>query len=485
MQQAIYPRIIQGGMGVAVSAWPLARAVSLRGELGVVSGTGIDVVMARRLQLGDVGGHIAEALAHFPIPEMAARVWDKYFVHGGKAPDAPYKSKAVPSINPAQSAVDSMVVANFVEVFLAKRGHNGLVGINLLEKIQLPTIPSLFGAMLAGVDYVIMGAGIPRAIPAILDKLAMREPTELEIDVTGLEPGEKATIPFDPTPYGDTPLTRPKFLAIVSSTLLATVLARKIVRPVDGFVIEGFSAGGHNAPPRGDVRLSEEGEPIYGEKDIPDLSRIRDLGLPFWLAGSYGAPGKLEEAQAMGAEGIQVGTAFAFCEESGIRPDIRHRVIRRSVEGAVTVFTDPKASPTGFPIKILQDEETLSTKQNYEKRTRICDMGYLREVYKKPDGKIGYRCGSEPLDDYVMKGGDIAETVGRKCICNGLLTTVGLGQIQKGGVAELPIVTAGDDVANVCRYLKPGQDTYTADDVIDLLLSPANAKSPELLECAR
>ena len=36
------PRIIQGGMGVAISDWGLAQAVSRTGQLGVVSGTGID-----------------------------------------------------------------------------------------------------------------------------------------------------------------------------------------------------------------------------------------------------------------------------------------------------------------------------------------------------------------------------------------------------------------------------------------------------------
>ncbi len=48
-----FPSIIQGGMGVAISGWPLANAVARRGELGVVSGTILEVVMARRLQLGD------------------------------------------------------------------------------------------------------------------------------------------------------------------------------------------------------------------------------------------------------------------------------------------------------------------------------------------------------------------------------------------------------------------------------------------------
>ncbi len=65
------PVLIQGGMGVAVSDWRLARAVSEAGHLGVVSGTALDAVMARRLQLGDPGGHIRRALAAFPVPEAA------------------------------------------------------------------------------------------------------------------------------------------------------------------------------------------------------------------------------------------------------------------------------------------------------------------------------------------------------------------------------------------------------------------------------
>ena len=49
------PVIIQGGMGVAVSSWHLAREVSRAGHLGVVSGTALDAVLARTLQDGDPG----------------------------------------------------------------------------------------------------------------------------------------------------------------------------------------------------------------------------------------------------------------------------------------------------------------------------------------------------------------------------------------------------------------------------------------------
>src|SRR5665647_1041783 len=85
-----WPVVIQGGMGVAVSSWQLARAVSQTGQLGVVSGTALDVVIARRLQDGDVGGHVRRALESFPVPAMAQRMMSRYFLEGGRAPGQPY-----------------------------------------------------------------------------------------------------------------------------------------------------------------------------------------------------------------------------------------------------------------------------------------------------------------------------------------------------------------------------------------------------------
>ena len=73
------PRIIQGGMGVAVSNWKLARAVSKAGHLGVVSGTALDVVLVRRLQDGDPGGHVRRAMESFPMPEVVAYVMKRFF----------------------------------------------------------------------------------------------------------------------------------------------------------------------------------------------------------------------------------------------------------------------------------------------------------------------------------------------------------------------------------------------------------------------
>ena len=283
---------------------------------------------------------------------------------------------------------------------------------------------------------------------------------------------------FDPGVFcgGAAPeLHRPKFLGIVSSATLALTLARKSNGKVDGFVVEGATAGGHNAPPRGALRLSEKGEPVYGVRDAPELEKIAAIGLPFWLAGSYGRPGKLAEALSYGATGVQVGTAFAFCRESGLREDLKQEALALSRQGRARVFTDPVASPTGFPFKVLQMEKTLSEKTDYEERNRICDLGYLRHLYRKPDGSVGYRCPAEPVADYLKKGGKLEDTVGRKCVCNGLPTSVGYGQVRPSDRDELPLLTAGDDAANIAQYLEPGADTYSAEDVIARLLADAPA----------
>lgn len=460
-------------MGVGVSDWRLARAVAMQGQLGVVAGTALATTFARRLQLGDPGGHLRRAVERFPAPDLATRVFDRYYQAsrpGGK----PFKRHPLPAMRMPRSLLELTVVAGFAEVYLARESHDGSIGVNLLEKIQLPTLATLFGCMLAGVDYVLMGAGIPRAIPQVLDRLAAWQPVELQLDVAGREPGEKFATSLAPSalvPPSAGPLKRPDFIAIVSSAALAKNLTRKASGRVDGFVVEGPSAGGHNAPPRGGLSLSDAGEPVYGPRDQPDLGAFRELGLPFWLAGSYGRPGRLEAALALGASGIQVGTAFAFCAESGIRADIKRDVIARSRRADVQVATDSRASPTGFPLKVVQIEDSVSAATVFEERPKICDLGYLRQAYRRSNGTVGYRCPGEPESDYLKKGGDREEIQGRKCVCNGLLATVGLGQVQKRGYEEPALVTAGQDASLIAEFLTPGRDSYNAADVIHRLLS--------------
>jgi nitronate monooxygenase len=297
---------------------------------------------------------------------------------------------------------------------------------------------------------------------------------KLQVDVKGSNGGFFTE--FDPAEYcgGTAPeLERPKFLAIISTDTIANVLIRRTNGGVDGFIVEGPTAGGHNAPPRGAMQLSEKGEPLYTKRDEANLETIKGYGLPFWLAGSYAGADKVQAALDLGATGVQVGTAFAYCEESGLAPDLKAQVLELSKQGQVEIFTDPVASPTGFPFKVVQAPGTYSDKALYEKRTRICDLGYLRHGYVQDDGSMAWRCPAEPVEDYLRKGGTLEDTVGRKCVCNGLMADIALGQIQKSGERELPLMTSGDDVAHVARFLKEGKSTYSAQDVLDTLLDGA------------
>lgn len=463
------PPVIQGGMGAAVSSWRLARAVARTGQLGVVSGVALDLVLSRRLQDGDPAGDVRRALAAFPDQGMVERTLHRFFRPDGRAPGSSYRPLPQLTVRPLRTSTELVVLGGFVEVWLAKEGHDGLVGINCLEKIQVSTPGTLLGAMLAGVDVVLMGAGVPREIPRALDRLAAGLPLAFPIDVDG---GEPVTLALDPRDFaGSTtfPIDRPPFLAIVSAHVLAAFLARdEQIRP-DGFVVEAPPAGGHNAPPRRSV--IEDGELVFGPRDEPDLAKIAALGLPFWVAGAAGTPEALQAAQAAGARGVQVGTVFALSTDSGIRPDLREELLDRIRDGSLRVRTDPYASPTGFPFKVADVPGTVSDLQLRADRPRLCDLGFLRTAYQRPDGSIGYRCAAEPVDEYVRKGGRAEDTVGRACVCNGLTATVGLGQVRKDGYVEPPIVTLGSDSSAAVRLLERYPSGWSAPDVVAWLVS--------------
>lgn len=472
----IPPELIQGGMGVGVSDWKLARTVAEAGErlnrpvLGVVSGTGLALTMVNRLRQGDLDTR--RALDAFCVPEIAQEALRKYWLNVGRPFRTPPKPEVLVNGRPERKAEAARltVLANYVEVWLAKEGHNNPIGINYLEKIQLPRLPEMFGAMLAGVDYVLMGAGIPNQVPEVLDKLSEYAEASYRIDVSG---SDRYVMSFDPKAViperNRSRLKRPQFLAIVSHHALAQVLAHKATGEVNGFVVEGPSAGGHNAPAR-DKALSESGEPIYGERDRPDLAKIRELGKPFWMAGGYASPERLDEAKRYGAAGVQVGSAFALCDESGLRDDIKQELRRQRLSGELRVLASPVVSPSGFPFQVVQVEGSLSDRAVYERRKRDCSVGYLVEAYRNKRGGIGFRCPAEPVAAYVRKGGNPVATEGRVCICNGLAAAAKDGQrCDKPG--EPFIATLGQEGAFIHELMSSPDGSYSAADVISFIFA--------------
>ena len=508
-------RLIQGGMGAYVSNWRLAKAVAMERPgtaAGTVSGTGLDVVYVRLLQLGDPGGHVRRALAAFDAQfgiTIGRRIVERYFIEGGKSPTARFKNAprqvvraqdgsdlVQPAGEPAapvaldldEEIVELLIATGFAEVWLARQGHSGKVFINFLHKIELPLIYSMYGAMLADVDGIIVGAGNPDGLPAACSRLAGHESVTHELSVLYRESGEVFYIPFDPRRVVDgklaqRPLRRPAFLAIVSLENLVQALAQSPSGAPDGFIIEHHTAGGHNAGPQGPLKKDEKGQPIYGAGDEPDLQAIRQVGIPFWLAGGYGSREKLQEALAAGATGVQVGTVFALAEESGMKATYRSAILaelKKGTEDAALVQTT-LVSPTGFPFKVVQLGGTLADEAVYAARRRVCDLGLLQQrglSKAAADGtrRLFQRCPAAPLEDFIGKRGLPLNTEGRRCLCNGLLSCVGLGQTGLNGgelVEEPAIVTLGNHLDGVRRLSRQGQTPYFVRDVLADILGQA------------
>lgn len=504
-------QLIQGGMGVYVSNWRLAKAVAQEVPgvtAGTVSGTGLDMVHTRLLQLGDPGGHTRRAFAaldaRFGI-DIGQRVAERYFIAGGKEPFQPYRYSPnytvraqdrsssippwIPGSPPVPLSVDDelielLIATGFAEVWLAKEGHDGLIFINFLKKIDVPLTYFLYGAMLAGVDGVAVGAGNPDSIPALCSRLARHEPVNEQVHVLYAESGETFILPFDPRSIANgrlasCELRRPAVLAIVSHQDAVRALAASPRGPPDGFIIEHHTAGGHNANPRGNMAKDDRGQPIYDDRDEAEWESIREIGLPFWLAGGAASHQRLEQARAAGASGVQVGSLFALAEESGLRPDLRASILRKLRDGAdQDLVRTTTHSPTGFAFKVVQLEGTLSDAQVYEARRRVCDLGGLQQralTKPGPDGmrQLYRRCPAEPIAVFVRKRGLEANAQDRRCLCNGLVSAIGLGQIIKkeGNWSEEPaIVTLGNDLDGVRRVSRNGQSRYyTRDVVLDLL----------------
>ncbi len=465
------PSILQGGMGVAVSSWELARAVASAGEIGVISGTAIDSVVVRELQDGDPYNRRA-VLADYPDQEIAEHLIDRYYNPEGRAENQPYKLLPIHRFNPSVKSQRVLAAATYTEIRLAQQGHTGLIGINLMAKLKRYTLPCLYGAMLADVDIACIGAGIPMEEARAIRALAKGEATSLRLDVDTSqcdEPADTYTYDFDPADVLSPPpqMEPPAFFPIVSSDTLARILHLKLPEEfVQGWVIEEPLAGGHNAPPRS-KEYDEDGTPIYGERDKPNYDRVKKLGKPFYLAGGYGSPEGLAIAESVGATGIQVGSLFSLADESGYPKHEKHALIRGLHTGEVRIRTDGMVSPTGFPFKVLTAPQTLGIPEQYQQRERICDLGYLRTAYVDKKGRIFGRCPAEPVDDYVRKGGDVEDTEGRACLCNALLANVGHAQ-QRDDEVELRLYTGGDTLLNL--PLGSADDPqYTADDVLAYL----------------
>lgn len=333
--------IIQGGMGVGVSLSPLARAVARQGGVGIVSSACLDRLLSKRT---------------------------------GK------------KLNTYEAAYE--------EVSLAKSA-GGVAGLNIMVALVRDYEDSVRGALDAGADVIISGAGLPLGLPSIQ------------------RPGDTALIP------------------IVSSARALDLICRKWERlgyRPDAVVLEGPLAGGHLGFKPEQIDLdSNRLENLF--PPVKDMAG-KYGGFPVIVAGGIYTHEDVLRFIRMGADGVQMGTRFLATEESSAPPSYKQAVIKAGKEDII-VATKP-GSPCGLPFRIIKQSPMYESALK-KLRPPKCDKGYV--LLKDDEGKFT-RCPAKESNENNF------------CICNGLLSSAGYNPDK-----EEPLYTVGTNAYRVDRVV--------------------------------
>jgi nitronate monooxygenase len=333
--------IIQGGMGVGVSLYPLAKAVAQEGGLGIVSSACLDRLVSKR----------------------TGKKFDSY--------EAAYE-----------------------EVSLSKVA-GGFVGINIMAALGRDYNKSVTGALDAGADAIISGAGLPLNLPAI-------QP-----------PKDTALIP------------------IVSSARALDIICKKWeklgYRP-DAVVLEGPLAGGHLGFRMDQVDL----ESNLLETLLPQVKdrAVKCGDFPVIVAGGIYSHEDIVKFMSLGADGVQMGTRFLATEESSATDAYKQAVVSAKQEDIVVAHRP--GSPCGLPFRVIKQSPMYQSSLK-RLRTPKCDKGYV--LLKDSEGAFTICPAKDDNENYF-------------CICNGLLSSSGYNSDKEEG-----LYTVGTNAARVDRIV--------------------------------
>ncbi|MEW6585947.1 MAG: nitronate monooxygenase [Nitrospirota bacterium] len=358
--------IIQGGMGVGVSLSPLAAAVAREGGVGIVSSACLDRLVSKRTN----------------------RKFDSYS-------------------------------AAYEEVSLAK-ASGGFAGINIMVALVKDYENSVRGALDAGADFIISGAGLPLGLPGIQ------------------HPKDTALVP------------------IVSSSRALELICKKWERlgyRPDAAVLEGPLAGGHLGFKADQIDL----ESNRLENLLPPVKDMaRKYGdFPVIVAGGIYTHEDILRFFRMGADGVQMGTRFLATEESSASAVYKQAVIDVREEDIVVAICP--GSPCGLPFRVIR-QSPMYQSAIHRLRKPKCDKGYV--LLKDAEGKFT-RCPARESNEHHF------------CICNGLLSSAGYNPDK-----EEPLYTVGTNACRVDRILsvKELMDELKGDSVVsEQLVAPVQA----------
>jgi len=333
--------IVQGGMGVGVSLHPLAKAVAQEGGVGLVSSACLDRLVTKRT---------------------------------GKKKNS-YE-------------------AAYEEVSLSKV-RDGFIGINIMAALVRDFSDSVKGALDAGADVIISGAGLPLNLPAI-------QP-----------PKDTALIP------------------IVSSARALDIICKKWeklgYRP-DAVVLEGPLAGGHLG-----FRIDQVDLEANRLENL--LPSVKDLAIkcgdfPVIVAGGIYSHSDIVTFMDMGADGVQMGTRFLATLESSATNTYKQEVLL-ATEKDIIVAHRP-GSPCGLPFRVIKQSPMYISAL---KRLRVpkCDKGYV--LLKDAEGSFSVCPAKESNENHF-------------CICNGLLSSGGYNPDK-----EEALYTVGTNAARISKIV--------------------------------
>lgn len=174
----------------------------------------------------------------------------------------------------------------------------------------------------------------------------------------------------------------------VAHVVSSSKFARKCEEAgVDAVVAEGFEAGGHNGREETTTMVL-----------IPQVRRATTL--PLMAAGGIASGESVVAAMALGAEGVQVGTAFALAAESSASDDYKRACI--ATEEGGTMLCLKKIAPTRLVKNTLYEKVA-------EAECRGASADELRSILGKAASKRGIFEGD--IDNGEMEIGQIASAI--------------------------------------------------------------------------
>jgi len=153
---------------------------------------------------------------------------------------------------------------------------------------------------------------------------------------------------------------------------------------VDAIVAEGFEAGGHN-----------------GREETTTLCLIpmikQAVNIPVIAAGGIGSGKAMLAAFALGADGVQVGSAFAVAEESSAHPNFKEKIVS-SLEGDTKLRLKKLV-----PVRLLKNEFSDAVAQAEANGAGTAE---LAELLGRARAKLGMFEGN--LDEGELEIGQVS-----------------------------------------------------------------------------